>query len=424
MAPKLDHKTIGLKQGLFFFDSLHSQGSCFFEPRGVRIYNKLVEFLRDEYKKRNYDEVITPNIYNCQLWKTSGHWQYYKDNMIRFDVSSHEYSLKPMNCPGHCLMFKKQPVRRDDELPVRWADFGVLHRNELSGSLMGLTRVRRFQQDDAHIFCTPRQVQTEVKDCLSFASTVYKQFGFDYDVKLSLRPKEYLGSPELWDSAEHSLRAALDEAQVDWTEQKFEGAFYGPKIDLAVKDSHDRSQQCATIQLDFQLPERFDLLFKDSASKERQRPVIIHRAILGSIERFIAMIAENCSGRWPFWLSPLQAQVIPIHPNLNQAARKICDEFRRAGLWVDADLRDDSTLNAKIREAQLLPYNIVMVVGERELKSNSVNVRLRSAAGSEAGSPAMANPRFNIPIGELKQKLKEFERLRLNDVGPALLAQN
>lgn len=411
-----NHKVIGSKQRLFFFDPL-SQGSCFFEPRGARIYNKLVEFLRDEYKKRNYHEVITPNIYNCRLWKTSGHWEHYSDNMIKFDVSEREYSLKPMNCPGHCLMFKRQPLRRSENLPVRWADFGVLHRNELSGTLMGLARVRRFQQDDAHIFCTPEQVQTEVKDCLSFASDVYKQFGFTYDVKLSLRPESYLGSSEMWDTAETSLRAALKESQISWEEQEFEGAFYGPKIDLEVKDSVERTHQCATIQLDFQLPQRFELAYKDTATGQHLRPVIIHRAILGSIERFIAMIAENCSGRWPFWLSPLQAQVIPVHPNLSQAAQDIRDTFRQAGLWVDADLRTDATLNAKIREAQMLPYNLVMIVGEQELRSNSINVRLSS--DSKKG----ANPKIDIPIEELKEKLLEFERLKVNDAGLALLAR-
>lgn len=414
--PKLDHRIIGKKQRLFFFDSL-SQGSCFFEPRGARIYNKLVDFLREEYQKRNYDEVITPNIYDSQLWKTSGHWDFYQNNMMKFDVSRYEYTLKPMNCPGHCLMFKKQPLRRNNELPVRWADFGVLHRNELSGSLSGLVRVRKFQQDDAHIFCTPEQVQTEVASCLSFASDVYKRFGFSYNLKLSLRPEKYLGSSDLWDSAEHSLRAALKEAEVGWEEQKFEGAFYGPKIDLQVKDFHDRAYQCATIQLDFQLPERFELTYKDSASKELLRPVIIHRAIFGSIERFIAMIAENSAGRWPFWLSPLQAQVIPIHPNLNQAAQDICDDFRRSGFWVDVDLRADATLNAKVREAQLLPYNLVMIVGEKELKSNSVNLRLKD----ESSSTKLT--KLEIPIEELKQKMGQFERLKINDAGSALLAR-
>lgn len=430
--PSNDHRFIGLKQKLFFFNDL-SQGSCFFLPRGAHIYNKLIEFLRKEYKSRNYEEVITPNIYNCQLWQTSGHWDHYKSNMIKFsDAHNREFSLKPMNCPGHCLMFKQQSILSSDQLPVRWADFGVLHRNELSGSLIGLSRVRRFQQDDAHIFCRPDQVESEVKNCLDFANEVYKKFQFTFDLRLSLRPEKYLGANKEWDNAEEALRGALNNSKLSWTENKNEGAFYGPKIDLIVNDQFNRSQQCATIQLDFQLPERFELVYKDSMDRsELLRPVIIHRAIFGSIERFIAMIAENCNGRWPFWLSPLQAQVIPIHENSNTYAKKVCDKLRSDGFWVDCDLRSSVRLNGKVREASLVPYNLILIVGPNEERRESVTVRIftrnrRRAVIEEKHDKVMdmfeekdsdnmtSVHNINIPLDKLTEQLKEYERLFVN----------
>lgn len=407
--PLNDHRNIGLRQRLFFFNDL-SQGSCFFEPRGAHIYNKLIGYLRKEYQKRNYAEVITPNIYNCKLWQTSGHWNHYEKNMIKFQVGEREFSLKPMNCPGHCLMFKHQGLKTSDQLPVRWADFGVLHRNELSGSLIGLTRVRRFQQDDAHIFCTPQQVESEVSGCLQFASQVYGLFGFEFGVKLSLRPKEFLGDADSWDKAEESLRKALEKSGIEWEEDKFEGAFYGPKIDLVVKDCQERSHQCATIQLDFQLPERFELLYKDVNDKGLHRPVIIHRALFGSLERFIAMIAENCEGRWPFWLSPLQAQVIPVHHSLNSYAKEVSDEFRHSGFWVDCDLRNE-TFNAKIREATTTPYNIVLIVGQKEKEKRCVTGRVSEKSVQN----------IEVPIQRLKDKFREFEEQKVNRADLELL---
>lgn len=419
----LDHRYIGFKQNLFVFNEL-SQGSCFFLPRGAHIYNKLIEYLRKEYKKRNYLEVITPNIFDNQVWKNSGHWEHYEENIIKFQLGNKDYSLKPMNCPGHCLMFKQHKSVTCDQLPFRWADFGALHRNELSGSLLGLTRVRRFQQDDAHIFCTSEQVETEVENNLKFARDVYDLFGFTFELKLSSRPQSYMGDSNLWDKAEESLKKALDKSQSKWEEQKYEGAFYGPKIDLVVKDCRQRSHQCATIQLDFQLPEKFDLLYKDTSCKTKtmRRPVIIHRAILGSLERFIAMIAENCEGRWPFWLSPLQAIVIPVHPNLNTYAKHVRDEFRAAGCWVDCDLSTE-TLSAKVREAAMIPYNLTLIVGEKEMNTNSVTCRLEIAEVPSAGrsdvnmKPTMDRVgvrkivrNINISNGKLLSIFEKFER--------------
>lgn len=384
--------------------------------------------MRKEYKKRKYHEIVTPNIFSNQIWKTSGHWEHYEQNMIKFQLGDKDYSLKPMNCPGHCLMFKHHQSITSDQLPIRWADFGVLHRNELSGGLLGLTRVRRFQQDDAHIFCTQDQVETEVEDCIKFARDIYNQFGFEFDLKLSSRPQNYLGESSLWDKAEESLRKALDKSGLDWEEQKFEGAFYGPKIDLVVKDCRQRFHQCATIQLDFQLPERFDLLYTDInvEPKTMRRPVIIHRAILGSLERFIAMIAEHCGGRWPFWLSPLQAIVIPVHSNLNTYAAQVRDEFQAAGYWVSCDISNE-TLSAKIRNASTMPYNLVLIVGEKEMNTKSVTSRVEISEVLNAGlgdvnmKPTMSNTgkrkvvrNINISNDKLLTIFEKFERTLVN----------
>lgn len=448
--PPSDHRLIGLRQKLFFISEL-SPGSCFFMPRGAHIYNKLVDYLRGEYKRRNYEEVITPNIFDCQLWKSSGHWEYYQKNMIKFPLNNREFSLKPMNCPAHCLMYKQLAPPTPDELPIRWADFGALHRNELSGALLGLSRVRRFQQDDAHIFCTPQQVELEVKDCLEFARQVYGEFGFDFEVRLSTRPQTYMGEATMWDKAEESLRAALKGAAISFEEQKFEGAFYGPKIDLVVRDCLNRSQQCATIQLDFQLPERFDLTYKIPRQgleptiepETVTRPVIIHRAILGSIERFIGMIAENCAGRWPFWLSPLQAMVIPVHPNQSRFAKQVSDEFKRNGFWVDCSLSNERFAN-KIRTALLKPYSVILIVGQREVDTRSVTIRIESANETKERSAsadedededdqAIRNDsssdnrekkvvnNINMSVEKLMELFKEFEKCRVNRANLELL---
>lgn len=407
-----DHRAIGIKQKLFFFDE-RSKGSCFFKPRGAHIYNKLVDYLRQELKKRHYEEVLTPNIYSCDLWKQSGHWDHYKDNMIRFHMGEREHSLKPMNCPGHCVMYQELGTVRRSQLPIRWADFGVLHRNELSGSLMGLTRVRRFQQDDAHIFCAPDQVGQEVRDCLDFARQVYLDFGFQkFKLFLSLRPETFMGELEAWNRAEDSLRKALDASKLPWTEREAEGAFYGPKIDLAVEDTQQRSHQCATIQLDFQLPNRFDLTFKDDTG--RHRPVMIHRAIFGSIERFIAMLAENSQGTWPFWLSPIQVQVIPVHENLNEYAESVEKRLKLAGFTAEVATEPGMSLNKKIREAEMAKFNFVLVVGNKESQSDSVTVRMKD------GSKNLRQ--IIMRLDHVIELFKAFEEKRVLDAGAAFLA--
>uniref|UniRef100_A0A8C2DT77 threonine--tRNA ligase n=1 Tax=Cyprinus carpio TaxID=7962 RepID=A0A8C2DT77_CYPCA len=374
-AKNRDHRKLGREQDLFFFHDL-SPGSCFFLPKGAYIYNTLIEFIRSEYRKRGFQEVVTPNIYNSKLWQTSGHWQHYSENMFSFEVEKEIFALKPMNCPGHCLMFDHRP-RSWRELPLRLADFGVLHRNELSGALTGLTRVRRFQQDDAHIFCSMDQIESEIKGCLDFLRTVYDVFGFTFKLNLSTRPEKFLGEPEVWDQAEKQLENSLNDFGEKWVLNPGDGAFYGPKIDIQIKDAIGRYHQCATIQLDFQLPIRFNLTFVSHDGDDKKRPVIIHRAILGSVERMIAILTENYGGKWPLWLSPRQVMVVPVGPTCEEYAQRVRSEFHRGGLMTDVDLDPGCTLNKKIRNAQLAQYNFILVVGEKEKSSDTVNVRTR-----------------------------------------------
>uniref|UniRef100_A0A8C0LA04 threonine--tRNA ligase n=1 Tax=Canis lupus dingo TaxID=286419 RepID=A0A8C0LA04_CANLU len=326
-AKNRDHRKVGKEQELFFFHDL-SPGSCFFLPRGAFIYNTLMDFIREEYHRRNFTEVLSPNMFNSKLWETSGHWQHYSENMFTFDIEKDTFALKPMNCPGHCLMFAHRP-RSWREMPVRLADFGVLHRNELSGTLSGLTRVRRFQQDDAHIFCTVEQIEEEIKGCLQFLQSVYSTFGFSFQLNLSTRPENFLGEVELWDEAEKQLQNSLVEFGKPWKMNPGDGAFYGPKIDIKIKDAIGRYHQCATIQLDFQLPIRFNLTYVSKDGDDKRNPVIIHRAILGSVERMIAILSENYGGKWPFWLSPRQVMVIPVGPTCEKYALQWLEKRKR-----------------------------------------------------------------------------------------------
>uniref|UniRef100_A0A671RE31 threonine--tRNA ligase n=1 Tax=Sinocyclocheilus anshuiensis TaxID=1608454 RepID=A0A671RE31_9TELE len=367
-AKNRDHRKLGREQDLFFFHDL-SPGSCFFLPKGAYIYNTLIEFIRSEYRKRGFQEVVTPNIYNSKLWQTSGHWQHYSENMFSFEVEKEIFALKPMNCPGHCLMFDHRP-RSWRELPLRLADFGVLHRNELSGALTGLTRVRRFQQDDAHIFCSMDQIEFEIKGCLDFLRTVYDVFGFTFKLNLSTRPEKFLGEPEVWDQAEKQLENSLNDFGEKWVLNPGDGAFYGPKIDIQIKDAIGRYHQCATIQLDFQLPIRFNLTFVSHDGDDNKRPVIIHRAILGSVERMIAILTENYGGKWYGLGRGLS------HDNATVAVPTSGD-VRPERLMTDVDLDPGCTLNKKIRNAQLAQYNFILVVGEKEKSSDTVNVRTR-----------------------------------------------
>ncbi|PNJ62384.1 TARSL2 isoform 5 [Pongo abelii] len=357
-AKNRDHRKIGKEQELFFFHDL-SPGSCFFLPRGAFIYNTLTDFIREEYHKRDFTEVLSPNMYNSKLWEASGHWQHYSENMFTFEIEKDTFALKPMNCPGHCLMFAHRP-RSWREMPIRFADFGVLHRNELSGTLSGLTRVRRFQQDDAHIFCTVEQIEEEIKGCLQFLQSVYSTFGFSFQLNLSTRPENFLGEIEMWNEAEKQLQNSLMDFGEPWKMNPGDGAFYGPKIDIKIKDAIGRYHQCATIQLDFQLPIRFNLTYVSKDGDDKKRPVIIHRAILGSVERMIAILSENYGGKWPFWLSPRQVMVIPVGPTCEKYALQVSSEFFEEGFMADVDLDHNCTLNKKIRNAQLAQYNFIL----------------------------------------------------------------
>jgi threonyl-tRNA synthetase len=448
---KRDHRNIGKQQDLFMFHNL-SPGSTFFYPEGSHIYNKLVSFIRKEYLIRGFTEVISPNIYNLRLWKTSGHYKNYKENMFLVKVENQGFGLKPMNCPGHCLMFENK-ARSYKELPIRFADFGVLHRNELSGALSGLTRVRRFQQDDAHIFCAPDQIMSEILGQLEFLEYVYSIFGFEYELFLSTRPENALGDVELWEQAEKSLGAALDKFGKPWKINPGDGAFYGPKIDIKLYDAIKRQHQCGTIQLDFQLPIRFNLMFrtdeqvkvednakekkkdegekkktkkekkgeevkvddiklednqtghviavekeKDSVRKEvypkdewddeefvweehplkagYKRPVIVHRAILGSCERLLAILTEHYAGKWPFWLSPRQCKICTVSDKFNEYAEKIYSRLKYLNYQVSLD-KGGATLPKKVRNAQVEQYNYILVVGEEEMTTGTVDVRSR-----------------------------------------------
>lgn len=404
-AKQRDHRNLGTKQELFFFHQL-SPGSCFWLPHGARIYNKLVEWIRSEYWKRGYTEVITPNVFNLNLWEISGHAQHYRENMFIFDVEGQEWGMKPMNCPGHCLMFA-QRLRSYRELPIRLADFGVLHRNEVSGALTGLTRVRRFQQDDAHIFCRQDQIKEEVLGALDFMRHVYGTLGMLYKLELSTRPAKALGETALWDIAESQLAIALNEfiGENNWRINPGDGAFYGPKIDIKVFDALERIHQCATIQLDFQLPIRFDLQFKSNTDGNTadsfQRPVVVHRAMLGSVERMAAILTEHWGGKWPFWVSPRQAIVIPIDPKYIDYALEVQKQIHAAKFYVDVD-ESARTLNKKVREAQLSQYNFILVVGEQEASAGTVNVRTRDNEVKGV-----------VPLSELIAQFEELERSKV-----------
>jgi len=377
-AKKRDHRVLGVQQELFFFDAI-SPGSCFFLPQGAHVYNKLVELMRSEYHKRGFKEVVSPNIYNKALWETSGHWQNYADNMFAFDAEGQTFGLKPMNCPGHCVMFNHR-VRSYRELPLRMADFGVLHRNELSGALSGLTRVRRFQQDDAHIFCTMDQIGSEMVGVMDFMNHLYTNvFGLKYELNLSTRPEKYVGEIAVWDKAEKLLEDALNNMGHPWILNPGDGAFYGPKIDIKVHDALGRQFQCATVQLDFQLPIRFDLSYQvpgDDGVLKMEKPVMIHRAILGSVERFFAILLEHWAGKWPFWISPRQVKICPVHSDQFEFAHDVAKQIHDAGFCVEVD-DSDRKLPKKVREAQLEQFNFILVVGKEEKANGTVNVRTR-----------------------------------------------
>jgi len=374
-AKKRDHRKIGQDMGLFMFHD-YTPGSTFFHYKGAIVYNELLKFLREEYVKRGYQEVITPLLYDKALWETSGHWEHFRETMFILTVDGRECALKPMNCPSHCLMYKSS-MRSYRELPLRIADFAPLHRNELRGVLGGLTRVRKFSQDDAHLFCTIEQIPDEIDALIDFTKFIFTDvFKMSYRFELSTMPEKAMGSREVWEKAEKALESSLKKNNLAYKINPGEGAFYGPKIDLKIKDSLDREWQCATIQLDFNLPERFDLEYEGKDGR-RHRPVMIHRALLGSLERFIGVMLEHFAGKLPLWLNPVQVKILPISERHFDYAKKVADEIKKAGLRVEMDERSETT-SKKVRDAQVERVNYILVVGDKEAQNNSVNVRTRN----------------------------------------------
>ena len=369
-----DHRKLGKELDLYSFHQ-EAPASPFFHPKGTVVYNELVAYIRELYHKYGYSEVITPQIMDVSLWKTSGHYENYAENMYFTTAEEREYAVKPMNCPGHCLYFAtgKHSYR---DLPMRIADFGRLHRFERSGVTHGLTRVRTFCQDDAHLFCAPEQIKSEMAAFLDLLNEVYATFGFgEVRVALSTRPEKRLGSDEIWDQAENALTEAMTEKNLAFKLNPGEGAFYGPKIEFQVLDALKRPWQLGTLQVDYMLPERFRLHYTKADGSEG-RPVMLHRAILGSLERFFGILVEHCGGAFPAWLAPVQAAILPITDRVHPFAKEVADRLRAAGLRPELDLRNEK-VNAKIREAQLQKVPYMLVIGDREAEAGTVSVRHR-----------------------------------------------
>ncbi len=377
-----DHRRLGPQLGLFTFSDA-AAGAAFWLPAGATVFNGLVRLSREMCARRGYDEVKTPQLYDAELWRTSGHWFKYRDNMFVTESEGHELALKPMNCPGHAQLFRLQKWSYRD-LPVRYSEPGLLHRNELSGTLHGLLRARHFVQDDAHIFCTPEQALDEAKGCLDMAFETYDVFDFEPTLELSTRPDERIGEDEQWDEAEALLARALHDKGLSYEVQEGGGAFYGPKIDLHFHDSLGRSWQLGTVQVDFQLPARFDLTYTGADNSEH-RAVMLHRALFGSYERFIGILLEDTAGELPLWLAPVQAAVLPIADRHAEAAAGVVGRLRAAGLRAELDARAES-VGRKIREAELRKVPYMLVVGDREARDGAVAVR-RHGEGDTGTEP-------------------------------------
>lgn len=389
---KRDHRKIGKEMELFMF-SEEAPGMPFFLPNGQLMRNELQNFLREIQVEGGYREVQTPLMMNEKLWRQSGHWDHYHENMYFSDVDEAKFALKPMNCPGHMMIYKSQLYSYRD-LPIRLAEFGQVHRHEYSGALNGLLRVRTFCQDDAHLFVRPDQIEDEMKSVLLQIDKVYRTFGFDYSVELSTRPLNSMGSDHLWEKAEQSLKQVLEVLHVAYQVNEGDGAFYGPKIDFHIKDAMKRSHQCATVQLDFQMPEKFNLSYMDEKN-EKERPVVIHRAISGSLDRFLGILIEHFAGNFPLWLAPIQAVIVPVAEVHLHYAEKLKNQLEKCGIRVNLD-RSSEKLNYKIRLAQKSRVPYMLVIGDQEIEKNEVNVRVHGGKSSEA----MAIEQFKSMLSE------------------------
>ncbi|MGE7881427.1 threonine--tRNA ligase [Bacillus sp. NPDC094077] len=395
-AAKRNHRKLGNELELFMF-SEEAPGMPFYLPKGQIIRNELEAFLREIQKEYNYQEVRTPFMMNQEVWERSGHWGHYKDNMYFSEVDHKSFALKPMNCPGHMLMFKNK-LHSYRELPIRMCEFGQVHRHEFSGALNGLLRVRTFCQDDAHLFVTPEQIEDEIKSVMAQIDYVYKTFGFEYEVELSTRPEDSMGDDKLWEQAEAALENVLQSLNYKYRLNEGDGAFYGPKIDFHIKDALNRSHQCGTIQLDFQMPEKFDLNYIDE-NNEKKRPVVIHRAVLGSLDRFLAILIEHFGGAFPAWVSPVQVKIIPVSNAVHvQYADQVADKLAQAGIRVERDMRDEK-LGYKIREAQMQKVPYVLVIGDKEMENGAVNVRKYGEEKSEVA-------KLDVFVASIEEEIK------------------
>jgi threonyl-tRNA synthetase len=395
-AKKRDHRKLGRELGLFTIVD-EGPGFPFFMPKGMILRNELENFWREEHRKAGYQEVRTPIILSRELWERSGHWDHYQENMYFTTIDEGDYAIKPMNCPGGMIIYK-QNLHSYRELPIRMGELGLVHRHEMSGVLHGLMRVRAFTQDDAHIFMLPEQIIDEIKGVINLVDRFYSLFGFPYHVELSTRPENSMGSQEDWETATNALIQALNEKGIEYVVNEGDGAFYGPKIDFHLQDSLDRTWQCGTIQLDFQMPEKFDLTYIGEDG-EKHRPVMIHRVIYGSIERFIGILTEHFAGAFPTWLAPLQVRVLPITERQHDYARQVVAEFEKQNIRVDSDFRSEK-IGYKIREGQLQKIPYLIILGDKEVEAGTVAVRHRK----QGDLGAMPLDEFS---GKIKQEIEE-----------------
>lgn len=391
-AEKRDHRKLGKELDLFSFHD-EGPGFPFFHPKGMVLRNTILEWWRGVLEENGYGEIMTPIILNEDLWHRSGHWDHYRENMYFTKIDGDDYAVKPMNCPGSVIVYGSKPHSYRD-LPIRLAEYGLVHRHELSGALHGLFRVRAFTQDDAHIYCLPSQIKDEVFRMIDLADYLYSTFGFKYHMELSTRPDDFMGDIESWNQAEDALKAALEEKGLEYDINEGDGAFYGPKIDYEVEDALGRTWQCGTIQLDFQLPRNFDLSYINEEG-EKAQPIMLHRALLGSFERFLGILIEHFGGNFPLWIAPVQLKVVPVSEKFEDYANDVAAEFKDEGFRVETDHRAEK-LGKKIRDAQLEKVPYVFVVGEREVEDRTVSVRKRG--GEDLGE---------MPIREAIDKLIE-----------------
>ena len=400
-AKKRDHRKLGKELGLFTIME-EGSGFPFFLPKGMILKNTLIDYWRKMHTREGYEEISTPILLNRQLWETSGHWDHYRENMYTTVIDDMDFAVKPMNCPGGMLVYKMEP-RSYKELPLRLGELGLVHRHEKSGQLHGLMRVRCFTQDDAHIFMTEAQIENEIQKVVKLIDEVYKKFGFTYHVELSTRPDDSMGTEEEWEVATNALENAIKAMNIPYEVNEGDGAFYGPKLDFHLQDSIGRTWQCGTIQLDFQLPQRFEAEYI-GADGEKHRPIMIHRVVFGSIERFIGILIEHYAGKFPTWLAPVQAKVLPVSDKFADYAKQVAEALKASGVRVEVDDRDEK-LGYKIRQAQLQKVPYMLILGEKEQSAGTVSVRKRDLI-DENDSPelgAMSVEEFAAIIKEESQ---------------------